>query len=86
MFILRRFTSEGFESNSVIGESYNPVYKETNLDEFNRTQELMKFSEIDQIFCFMVYKNGSEILPLYKKSNYYMMTESGKTFANLTFR
>jgi len=86
MFILRRITSEGFESNQCLGEVYDLISSIGNESKFKETQDLMKFTEIQEIFSFIVFKNGSEILPLYKKSSYYIMTETGKTFANLTFR
>jgi len=40
----------------------------------------------EDIYGFVVYNEGQSIIPLYKKSVYFMMTESGKTFANLSLK
>lgn len=86
MFILRRITSEGNESNQIIGESYNEIHSIYNEEEFKKTEKLLCFPEKEEIYSYLSFKNGSEILPLYRKSNYYMMTENGATFKNLSLK
>jgi len=95
MFILRRVTSEDREVNTCLGKSYILVLKNDNKEEFYRAYKAYLKEDPDQIseefknsvendvFGFIVYENGSEFEVLYKKSFYYVMTESGKTFARL---
>lgn len=87
MFILRRITSEGNEVNMVVGESYNVTHSQFNEAEFIKLKDILKIDNSEaEIFCFITYKGGIEYEPLYKKSSYYMMTENGNTFANLSFK
>jgi len=89
MFILRRITSEGNERNERIGKSYHPVRKIENAEEYQKTFKtwLLGLEKDDEdIYGFVVYNEGQSIIPLYKKSVYFMMTESGKTFANLSLK
>lgn len=95
MFILRRYTSEHNEVNESLGDSYNLVKKEINPEEFNRTykiwagvgEDLIEDNLVtDGIYMFIIYKDGREIIPLHKASTYYIMTENGKTFSNITYR
>ena len=94
MFILRRYTGENHEVNTVLGNSYNLVKREVDFDEFKRAYTA--FTEggnwdadspiNENIYTFIIYNNGKDIEPLYKPSTYYIMTENGATFANLTFK
>jgi len=86
MFILRRITSEGNESNQIIGDSYNEIHSTYNEAEFKKTEDLLLFPAREEIYAYIAYKEGSEIMPLYRKSNYYMMTENGVTFKNLSLK
>lgn len=87
MFILRRISATGIESNTIIGDNYELINAFFNEKKFIETMEIEKFEFAEEIiFSFLVFKGGSEIMPLYKKSSYYIMSENGKTFANLTFR
>lgn len=40
----------------------------------------------EQIYCLIVSENGKDILPLYKYNFYYIVTDNGKTFKNLTYK
>jgi len=94
MFILRRYTGESSEINQSLGDSYVLVKKDVNFDAFKETYSI--FTEggsydldspiSDNIYMFIVCKKGSEVIPLYRPSTYYIMTENGATFANLTFK
>lgn len=83
MFILRRFTKDGQESNEVIGEYYNIVNQEHSPKDFDNIKEREKYA--GDIHAFIICRKGSSVVPLYKNSTYYMMLSSGETFANLTF-
>ena len=94
MFILRRYTGENHEVNTVLGNSYNLVRKDVNFDEFKRAytaySDGLEWDEespiTNTIYTFIIYNNGKDIVPLHRPSTYYIMTENGATFANLTFK
>ncbi len=88
MFILRIYTAaEKVESNLILGKHYNIIKKEENPIEFERTlTEQFKRLNEDVIYAFIIYDHGSEIRPLYKDQTAYIMTDSGKTFANVSDR
>lgn len=86
MFILRTITGDGHEINQCLGESYNIVLKEQHPDDFKEGQ-LKEWAEtFPEIYGAIFYAGGSEIRPLYKKQWNYIMTESGKTFANISYK
>lgn len=98
MFILRKINGQGLESNIAIGYSYNFVNRETHYEEFCKWYKTIfekdhvadddeqsdRFSK--DCYGFVVYNQGSEVFPLYKKQRNYIMTGEGKTFSNLTFK
>lgn len=89
MFTLRRITSESIEFNTCLGASYILILRERNSDEFESTAKLMKWNEADitkDMYGFISHNEGKDIIPLYQKSHYFIMTEAGKTFCNLTFK
>lgn len=88
MFILRRITSEGREGNQVLGEGYNTVFDHQREPENQKEfQELLDpWPAKEEIFGFVVHNKGSNIIPLYKKSTYYVMCSDGKTFDRISFK
>jgi len=89
MFILRRITSESNEINEIIGSTYHLILRERQPKEFK--EALKEFSYPDDnefMYGVILYweNNSHRIMPLYKKSHYFIMTESGKTFSNLTYK
>jgi hypothetical protein len=87
MFILRRITSESIEINDCLGTSYVMILKERNIVEFERTANAIKWDDADTIkdvYGFISYNNGADVMPLYKKSHYYVMASDGRTFANIS--
>ena len=80
MFILRRITSENKEVNRVLGESYNLITEERNKEDFDTIHD----PDQKEIFGYISHKDGSEIIPLFKKSLYFVMMSNGQTFANIT--
>lgn len=89
MFVLRRITGEGHQVNECLGQSYHFIDKESNKEDFERTYEIYNGGSPEREECihaFLTYDEGKEIKPLYRPSKYYIMTENGKTFANLTFK
>ena len=86
MLILRRITSQGFESNNVVGDGYDLIHSVYNPEKFEEIKKIQQFNDPETIYAYLVYKNGSEVMPLRKLSNYYMMTDKGSTFANLSLK
>jgi len=86
MFILRRITSENLQRNTILGESYLIIDKESNNEEYQKSLKSMKWTDDNDYYGFISYAQGSELLPLYKKSTYFIMVGNGQTFANITFK
>lgn len=88
MFILRIYTkAEKVETNQVLGPIYSIIRKEENPTEFELilTNQFKRLNE-DVIYAFVSYDSGREMRPLYKGQSAYIMTESGKTFSNVSDR
>jgi hypothetical protein len=95
MYTLRRISQEGVEINSKLGDSYVVVDREKNPKQFERDYNLLygketvliELSDIKkQVYALVSNDGGSKIFELTTDSFYYIMTESGKTFSNLTFK
>lgn len=87
MFILRKlfYSNESrypLPQNQLLGESYQTV--ESGHKEFELLHD--KWDNSPEIYCFVVCKGGSEVIPLHKKQDNYIMTSDGKTFENLTLK
>jgi hypothetical protein len=87
MFILRRVTSENGESNTFLGKTYNLIHFVHQSEEFKKTKEVWGVEDDDMgIYAFICHDEGGKLIPLYKSSSYYVMTDNGNTFANVTNR
>lgn len=86
MFVLRRITSEGLQTNETMGDHYNYVDAELNPEEFKKCMDQMKWVHDKDIYGFVVFENGSQLRALYKKSAWFVMMSNGQTFANITHR
>ena len=89
MFILRRITSESIEINTCLGKDYVLVLKERNEQEFNRTAKAMLWTDAEMtkdIYGFISYNDGADVVPLYLKSKYFVMASDGRTFSNISFK
>lgn len=88
MFILRRINSAKLESNTCLDTEYVLTLQNINPKEFQETMDLLEFDGDDakEVYGFITYDDGEHIMPLYKKSSYYVMTSDGKTFANVSFK
>lgn len=85
MFILRRINTEGLECNMCLGEDYIVTRKAENKERFESLAKAWSCGT-DEIYAFITSDNATKMQPLYKKSRYYIMTENGKTFSNISFR
>jgi len=94
-FILRRITSEGRVNNQIMSDSYQlvfddrPILSSGNFDETITTPLYESYKSLndgysrdiqEQIHMFILWNDGQNWMPIYKKSQYYIMTENGKTF------
>lgn len=86
MFVLRRITSQNVERNTVLGESYILIDAKKNIEDYQKSLNVLKVSEDKDIYGFISYDEGTKLIPLYKKSTYFVMTGNGNTFANISFK
>lgn len=87
MFILRRITSENVEINTSLDIEYVLVTKERNPKEFQETAGTLELGDEERdVYGFITFNGGKDIMPLYIKSKYYIMASDGKTFDNITFK
>ena len=87
MFILRTVLQDKTEANSALGKTY----KLTKKGEGSNFDALMPFTEVndqykDEVFAIVSSEEGNQHIPLFDRNQYYIMTESGKTFANLSYK
>lgn len=78
MFALRKITGNGSELNFDLGDYYVLITKERSPEEF---EDKMKDHPS---YAFICWKDG--VLPLYKNQKNYIVSESGKTYDNLTYK
>lgn len=86
MFILRTVTRNGddtLEQNLALGDHYNIIRKGVADQEFERTTKDVFKDSIDasRVFAYLIYERGSEVRPMYINDEYYIMTDTGKTFS-----
>lgn len=82
MFILRKYLGGAKEEcNTILGNSYNVV--DSNSENWELTMKDWETFR-DEIYLFLIYNDGKDVMPLYKKQRNYIMTSDGKTFSNLT--
>lgn len=94
MFILRRISSHGIEMNKALGENYTYIARDRNYEEFQRAfKECYNMEYVpdddpksndDTKNCYAFVANGSVNQPLFTHQKNFIMTECGKTFANLS--
>lgn len=87
MFILRRYVGpEKIETNTVLGDSYNIVYRTENPNEFNQCfSTVFGTDEKDSgnICAFVTFADGTRVQALYSGQPSYIMTEKGATFNSI---
>lgn len=93
MLVLRRIAEDGIEINQVVGKGYLYIHRENNLERFKdhfknyfKKQWVDGSTDKEMVNCYAFIREGSLVQALYKNQKTYMMTESGKTFANLTHK
>lgn len=84
MFILRTKGTMGAYSNDAIGDHYDIIYSDN--EHFKETYEKLNLSPKAKIEdCHAIILCG-RIIPLWKSTEYYIMTENGNTFEKITFK
>lgn len=87
MFYLRKITEDKVESNFSLGYNYSYTHKDVNPKGFEELcisiygEDLPTL--VNNIFGIIVARDGQFIFPLFRSSDYYIMTENGKTFSKL---
>lgn len=80
---LRKVTKNGVQLNVPMGsEGYTLIHREVNEKEFKE----MKGDYEDCIYAFIICCGGATILALSNKQKSYVMTEGGRTYANVSQR
>ena len=82
MFILRRITSNDAERNTVLGDHYNLIKSERNKEDYKLSIERTQCNEND-IYGFISHEEGTKLIPLYKKSTYFIVMSNGQTFTHI---
>lgn len=86
-FVLRRVTSEGFESDEILGRDYSKLYDDRTLDKkgdpIEGTEAAVgkKYFEMinhkgwnpDEVHMILVADFGTNVIPCYRKSKYFIM-------------
>jgi len=84
MFTLRKITGENVQMNISLGKSYDYIGKQESPEAFERTLDFVcKRLNEEIIYAFVSDENGRETYPLYKTHKNYILTENGKTFADV---
>jgi hypothetical protein len=87
MYTLREIPAGYPVRNESLGDAYTTVLKETNPKEFVETCKAFWNEENPgHTYGFVVCKEGSKIIPLMEGCYYYVMTENGRTFDNLSLK
>lgn len=96
MYTLRTVEANQKQTNQLIGDLYSFVDRDSNEEEFS---DIFKdlfgkphVADLDDtaddhtknVYGFIQHLGCT--IPLYKENAYYIMTESGKTFSNLSYR
>lgn len=96
MFALRKII-ENTEYNYALGVAYSLINRETNYkefcEEFEKEFGYNHVSDLDEMaddyttscYCFII-TNDFKSIPLYKGQKNYIVTDGGKTYANLTYK
>jgi len=84
MYTLRTVFKENVQSNEHLGKHYTFVGKLESSEEFERTRALLQFNDDSNIYAFVTSEGGKEVYPLRNGFYYFIMTDGGKTFDNLT--
>ena len=81
-FILRRIEN-GVETDTMLGGFYSYIDKEKSPETFAKLTKEWDADDVKDCYAVITFFEESA-MPLYKGSNYYVMTDTGGTVANRT--
>lgn len=86
MYTLRTILKTGEQHNKALGDSYSIVWRIDSLKEFTKISKIFFGDDDDHgdVFAFITSDGGSEIIPIRKNRDNYIMTEKGQTFSRLS--
>lgn len=86
IYSLRTFKQTGIQEDETIGRRFETIYKDSNKEEFDYhfNNTLGDEFRADNIYA-LIYSE-EVCIPLYKTHRYYVVTEHGNTYANVTFK
>lgn len=87
-YSLRTFFQTGLQQDEVVGRLFQIIIKEKNPEEFEHHLKETIHSDfcndIDNVYGLLV--SCEVCIPLYKTHKYYVVTENGQTYANISFK
>lgn len=85
MYSLRKISKEHVENNFYLGEFYTVINIERSLEEFKK-EFLNYYGQNDNDCVYGFIRSGSQVYPLSKGYQNYIVSENGNTYQNLTFK
>lgn len=67
-------------------KGFRNIYAYNSLYDLNSENEVKPVEGFGSVYAFIVSEGGKEIYPLFKNQRNYIMTDSGKTFSNLSLK
>lgn len=95
MYTLTEIGKDNVQTHDYLGYGFSVVDKEKSPDEFLKAYMAYAGENVtgitienieEPIFSFVISEGGKEVFPLFFLRRYYIVTENGKTFKNLTFK
>lgn len=84
MYTLREIDRKLGTSNTALGDHYSVIMKAVNEKQFLETVKQWDEKCLKDLYGLVVFDGADgSLMPLYKGREYYVMTDSGKTFEKL---
>lgn len=86
MLILRTILESKEENNQELGDNYHILRKGQIEERFN---QLLEYTEVadkykNEVYAIVSTSSHIKHIPLFDRNKYYIMTDNGQTFANLS--
>jgi len=85
IFILRRIDENMVETDTMLGGFYSYIQENKSTDVFNECTLGWSDEDKQDVYAVITFFDTS-VMPLYKNSTYYIMTDTGGTVANRSFK
>ena len=88
IYSLRTFKQTGVQEDESIGSRFETIYRDSNPQEFDHhfDKTLGEDFKGDKENMYGMLYSEDICIPLYKTHRYYVVTEHGNTYANITFK